>query len=67
MEDTGQPIEQPMPQVRIGARYDERDVPYVRLTRTVQSGFGLGVGIALAQIVIVGGFILLMLVLGVVG
>ena len=38
--------------VRIGPKYDDQQVPYVRLTRTVQSGFGLGIGIALAQLVL---------------
>jgi hypothetical protein len=48
--------------VRIGPRYDDNGVPYVRLTRTVQSGFGLGVGIALAQLAVFGTLFLLLVV-----
>lgn len=58
-------IPQGLNDVRIGRRYtpegvplvkldshDENGVPYVRLTRTVQSGFGIGIGIALVQIIV---------------
>ncbi len=53
--------------VRISSRYDDNDVPYVRLTRTVQSGFGLGIGIALAQVAIFGAIGLLVLAFGLLG
>lgn len=53
MSDTPmRPLPEPMKQ------RDENNIPYVRLTRTVQSGFGLGIGIALAQVAIFGALLL---------
>lgn len=49
--------------VRIGPAYDEHNVPYVRLTRTVRSGIGLGIGIAFAQLILIGGAFLVGLLL----
>lgn len=44
--------ETPITNVRIGGRYDNSDVPFVRLTRTVQTGIGIGIGILIAQLIV---------------
>lgn len=44
------PSKPQIPSVRISGRYDDRDIPFVRLTRSVQTGFGIGIGIWLAML-----------------